>query len=152
MMIVHVTDISTWGWYSMLVACFRLVHDNCTCYRCWYTKCIICMLQAWVHCAGISCIIACYGIGTIIPDCDCQHGILYYHIDRSWLGISDMDRFCWVKFRLFLCGSRWLENLPFSNSLLATLVWIFNLNSELETCAGNLDLQLGTHIYGFCRL
>ena len=119
-----------------------------------YTKCIICILQAWVHCAGISCIIACYGIDTIIPDCDCQHGILYYHIDRSRLGISDMDRFCWVKFRLFLCGSRWvwLENLPFSNSLLATLVWIFNLNLELETCAGNLDLQLGTHIYGFCRL
>ena len=27
-----------------------------------YTKCIICMLQWWVHCAGISCTIACHGI------------------------------------------------------------------------------------------
>ena len=55
---------------------------------------MICMLQLGVHCAGISCTIACYGIGTIIPDYDCQHGILYYHIYRSRLGISDMDRFC----------------------------------------------------------
>ena len=38
--------------------------------------------------------IACYGIGTIIPDCDCQHGILSYRIHRLPLGISDMDRFC----------------------------------------------------------
>ena len=59
-----------------------------------YIKCIICMLQVCVHCAGISCTIACYGIGTIIPDCDCQDEILYYRIHHSRLGISDMDRFC----------------------------------------------------------
>ena len=35
-MIAHVTDVRTWGLYSMLVACFGLGHDDCTCYRCWY--------------------------------------------------------------------------------------------------------------------
>ena len=59
MMIVHATDVSTWGLY---------------------TKCMICMLQVGVHCSGIICTIACYGIGTILPDCDCQHEILYYRI------------------------------------------------------------------------
>ena len=56
MMIVHVTDVSTWGLY---------------------TKCMICMLQVGVHCASIICTIACYGIGTNTSDCDCQHE---YHI------------------------------------------------------------------------
>ena len=55
MMIVHVTDVSTWGLY---------------------TKCMIYMLQVGVHCASIIvCTIACYLIGTNIPDCDCQHGM-----------------------------------------------------------------------------
>ena len=54
MMIVHVTGVSTLGLY---------------------TKCTICMLQVGVHSAGIICAIACYGIGTIIPDCNCQHRI-----------------------------------------------------------------------------
>ena len=45
MMIVHVTDVSTWGLY---------------------TKCMICMLQVGVHCADIIFTIACYGIGTIL--------------------------------------------------------------------------------------
>ena len=50
MMIVHVTDVSTLGLFSMLVACFRLVPDDCTCYRCSYMGIvhqmhIICMLQ-----------------------------------------------------------------------------------------------------------
>ena len=145
-MIVHVTDVSTCGLYSMLVACFRLVLTivPVSGVGTWvlYIKWIICMIQVWVHCAGISCSIACYGIGTIIPDCDCQHGIFYYRIHCSRLGISDMNRFCWVKFQLFLCSSWWVwwENLPFFNGLLATLVWIFNLNLELETCAGDLDL------------
>ena len=49
-MIVHVTDVSTWGLY---------------------TKFMICMLQVGVHGAGIICTIACYGIGTILSDCDC---------------------------------------------------------------------------------
>ena len=73
MMIVHATDVST----------CRL-----------YTKCMICMLQVGVHYAGIICTIACYGIGTIISDCDCQHGISYYRIYRSRHGVSEMDRFC----------------------------------------------------------
>ena len=39
-----------------------------------------------------------------------------------------------------------MENLQFSNCLLAISEWIFNLNLELKTCTWNLDLQLGTHI------
>ena len=66
-MLVHVSDVSTWGLD---------------------TKCMICMLQVGAHCAGIICTIACYGIGTIIPDGDCQHGITYYCIYRSRLGVS----------------------------------------------------------------
>ena len=66
MIMVHVIDVSTCGLYSMLVACFGLVPCDCTCYRCWHMgmvlKCIICRLQEWVHCAGISCTITCYGI------------------------------------------------------------------------------------------
>ena len=66
------TCYSCWGMglYSMLVACFGLVHDDCTCRRCWYMGIVHqmhnCMSQVWVHCDGISCTIACYGIGTII--------------------------------------------------------------------------------------
>ena len=73
MTIVHVTDVSTWGLY---------------------TKCMICMLQLGVHCAGIICTIACYGIGRIIPDCDCRCEISHSRIYRSRLIVSDMDRFC----------------------------------------------------------
>ena len=69
----HVTDVNTWGLY---------------------TKCMICMLHVVVHCADITCTVACYGIGTIIPDCDCQHEISYYRIYCSRLGVPDMDRFC----------------------------------------------------------
>ena len=91
MMIVHVTDVSTWELYSLLVECFELVHDDCTCYRCWYMGMVHQMHNLHVtvvHCASINCTIACCGIGTIIPDCDCQHGILYYRIYHSRLGIS----------------------------------------------------------------
>ena len=72
-MIVPVTDVSTLGLY---------------------TKSMICMLQLEVRCAGNICTIACYGIGAILPDCDCQHGISYCHIYRSRLGVLDMDHFC----------------------------------------------------------
>ena len=81
MTIVPVTDASTCGLY---------------------TKCMICMLQVGVQCAGIICTIACYGIGTINTDCDCQHGISYYRIYRSRLGVSDMDCFCRILFLSFL--------------------------------------------------
>ena len=85
MMIVLVTDVSTWGLY---------------------TKCMICKLQLGVHCASIICTISCYGIGTNISDCDCQHGISYYCIYRSRLGVSVWivsaefisSRFCRVQF------------------------------------------------------
>ena len=73
MTIVPVTGVGTWVWYS---------------------KCIIYMLQLRVHYAGSSCTIAFYGIGTIIPDCDCQHGILYYRIYILRLFFADMYRFC----------------------------------------------------------
>ena len=33
MMIVHVTDVSTWGLYSIPEACFGLVHDEYTMYN-----------------------------------------------------------------------------------------------------------------------
>ena len=66
-MVVHVTDVSTWGLY---------------------TKCMICMLLVGVHCAGIICTIACYGIDTILSDCDCQYGISYYRIYCSRLVLS----------------------------------------------------------------
>ena len=45
MMIVDVTDVSTRGLY---------------------TKCMIGMLQVGIHCAGIICTVACYGIDTIL--------------------------------------------------------------------------------------
>ena len=81
-----------------------------------------------------------------------------YRIYLSRLGVSDMDRICWIWFLSFLlsylqfvslqeCGSRWiwLENLQFSNCLLATLVRILDLDSEL-------GYSTRTHICGFCRL
>ena len=67
MMIVHVTDVSTWGLY---------------------TKCMICMLLVGVHCGGITYTIACYGIGTNISDYDCQHGISYHRIYHLRFGVS----------------------------------------------------------------
>ena len=151
-MTAHVTDISRWGLYSMLVACFGLVRDNCTCYRCWYMGMVHQLHN--LHVTGVSTLCWYYLYQCMlwdwhnISDCDCQHEISYCRIYRSRFGISDMDRFCWVKFRLFLLRFMviWLENLPFPNGLLATSVWIFNLNSELETCTPNLDLQLWTHI------
>ena len=137
MMIVHITDVSTWGLY---------------------TKCMICMLQVGVHFAGIIWTFACYGIGTIISDCDCQHGMTYYRIYHSRLGVSDMNRFCWIWFFSFLlssfqfvslheCGSRWVwfKNLKFSNCLLGISVWIFDWYTVLETCTGTwiIDWELG---------
>ena len=117
-----------------------------------------CMLQLRVHYAGIICTIACHGINTNISDCDCQHEISYYCIYCSRPSVSDMYHFYWVNFNLCFFSwmhSRWvwLENLPFSNGLLATLVWIFNLNSELETCTGtwifNWELGLETWIFNW---
>ena len=156
--------------HSMFTARFGLVHDDCTCYRCWYirlcTKCMICMLQVGVHCAGIICTIACYGIGTIISDCDCQHGMSYYCIYRLTLGVSDMDHFCWIWFFSFLLSSFQFAFLcmsavhgefdwRISSSLFArnfgTNLWLvlgtwnlyWDLNFLLGTWTGNLDLQLG---------
>ena len=131
---------------SMLAACFGLVHDDCTCYRCWYmglySKWIICLLQVWVHCAGSSCtIIACYGIGTIIPDCDCQPGILYYRNYCSRLGISDMDHFCWVNFHLFLCMSA--VHGEFDLRICNTLTVCSQLQYGSSTWIRNLKLVLG---------
>ena len=59
MMIVHVTDVSTLGFYTK------------------------CMFQVGLHGAGIISTIACYRIGALIPDCDCQYAISYYCIYRS---------------------------------------------------------------------
>ena len=76
---VHVTDVSRFGLY---------------------TKCMIYMLQVGVHCVGIICTIACYGIGTIIPDCDCQHGIIIFIVQDSvfqiWIVSAEFcsSRFC----------------------------------------------------------
>ena len=69
------------------------------------------LLKVWVHCAGICYTIACYGIGTIIPDYLCQHGISHYRIYRSRLGVSVLivllNLFLLVSgefnFSLFLC-------------------------------------------------
>ena len=68
MMIVQVTDVSTWGLY---------------------TKCIVCMLQVGVHCAGIICTIVCYGIGTIIRlvIVDMEYHIIIFIIRDSVLQI-----------------------------------------------------------------
>ena len=131
---------------SILAACFGLVHDD-WCYRCSFMWIIHQMHD--LHVTGNIFPITCYGIGTILPDCDCQHGIFYYHIYRSQLCVSDMDRFCWIWFFSFLqssvqfvslheCGSLWvsLENLQFSSSLIAISVRIFDWYSVLETCTG----------------
>ena len=64
MMIVHVTDVSTWGLY---------------------TKCMICMLLVGVHCASIICSIACYGIGTIfrIVIVNMEYHIIIFIVQHS---------------------------------------------------------------------
>ena len=126
-MILHVTDVSTWELY---------------------TKCMVCMLQVGVHCAGIICTIGCYGIGTIfrIVIVNMEYYIIVFIVRDSvfqiWILSAELNSGCFFTFN----GEFDLENWPFSTDLLATSVWIFNLNSELETCTGNLDLQLGTHI------
>ena len=70
MMIVHVTDVSTWGLY---------------------TKCLICILQVLVHCAGIICTIACYGIGTIflIVIVNMEYHIIYSMINKLFILFHD---------------------------------------------------------------
>ena len=113
MMIVPVTGVGTWEFYI---------------------KCTICMLQVWVQCAGISCTIACNGIGTINSDCDCQHGISYYRIYRSRFDVSV-----------------WIVSAEFVSSrfccVLDTWNFYWDLNLRLGTWTGNLDLQLGlTHL------
>ena len=115
------------GLYSMLVACFGLVPDDCTHYMCWYMGIVhqmhnLYVTKVWVHCAGISCTIACYGIGTIIPDCNCQYLILYYCIYLSRLGVSVWiisaeffsSRFCWVLGTWNLFVRRVILHSPFS--------------------------------------
>ena len=79
-----------------------------------------------------------------IPNCDCEHGILYYRTHRSWLCFSDFDRFCWILFFSFLLliavgffawvqfkVSLGLENVQFSNGMITTSMRIFDLDSEL---------------------
>ena len=67
MTIVHVTGVSTKGLYTKCMICMLwLVHEGYRTYGLYYTKCTICMLHELVHCDGIICTIACYGIGTII--------------------------------------------------------------------------------------
>ena len=95
-MIVHVTDVSAWGLY---------------------TKCMICMLQVGVNCAGIICTIACYGISTTFLIVIVNMELLYYPIYCSRLGVSVWivsaefvsSRFCRVQFQsvsLHDCDSR----------------------------------------------
>ena len=161
---VHVIDVSTWGLYSMRVACFRLVHADCTCYSCWtvgtwvwYTKCmfacyrceyIVLVLVVQLHVVGLA-------QSFLMVIVNMEYFIIIFIIRNSvfqiWIVSAELNSGC------FFCGSCpswwvWLENLSFSNGLLATSVCIFNLNSELETGTGNLDLQLETHICEFCRL
>ena len=132
MTIVPVTGVGTWVWY---------------------TKCIIYMLQLWLHCAGSSCTIALYGIGTIIPDCDCQHGILYYCIYSlrlffcryvSFLLSSIFFHFCWFNFSVLFFA--WVVHSEFdwriwnfltvcSQFLYGSSTW--NLHWELVSSTGN---------------
>ena len=114
------------------------------------------MLQLGVHCAGIISTIACYWIGTIIPDCDCQHGISYYHIYRLRLCVSDMDRFCWVNFSLrFFAWVRFMVRLIGEFAVLQlfarNLVLIFDWYSVPETCVGTwiFDWELGLETWIF---
>ena len=129
MMIVPVTGVGTWVFYI---------------------KCIVCMLQVWVHCAGISCSIACHGIGTINPDYDCQYGnhiIAFIVWDsvfqfRSFL----LNLFLLVsaafKFSLFLCmiaihgefDWRICSSLTVCSQLRygsSTVTWYLNLNPHI---------------------
>ena len=117
MMIVHVTGVSTWGLYTKCTICMlRLVHED---YRTWglYTKCMICMLHVWVHCAGIICTIACYGIGTIkiflIVIVNMEYDIIVFiahdSVFQIWIISAEFgsSRFCWVNFSL--CFFTWVR-------------------------------------------
>ena len=121
---------------------------------CWYYL-YSCMLWDWHN----------------ISDCDCQHGISYYPIYCSRLGVSvwivsaefGSPRFCWVHFSLFLCLSvvhgefhwRICSTLLFAqnfgtNLRLVLSIWnlYWDLNLRLGTWIENLDLQLGlTHLW-----
>ena len=100
-----------------------------------------------------------------VPNCDCEHGIWYYRTYHLRLGFSDIDRFCciwcflfllliavgflaWVRFKVSLG----LENVPFSNCLIATSICIFNLDSELglglKSSTGTLIFNWDPHIWG----
>ena len=96
-----------------------------------YIKYIICMLQVWVHCSGISYTIAFYGIGTINSDCDCQHGISYYRIYRSRFGVS-----VWIVSAEFV-SSRCCWTLSTWN-----LYWDLNFRFVLETWIFNWDSHI----------
>ena len=137
MMIVHVTDVSRWGLY---------------------TKCMICMLQVGVHCAGIICTIACYGLVQyfLIVIVNMEYYIIIFivcdWVFQIWIVSAEFgsSRFCWVQLSLFLCMSavhgeydwRSCSSLIVYSQFryeFSTGIWSLKLVLGLEFSTGNLD-------------
>ena len=135
----------------------RLVHEDCRTWRL-YNKCPICMLQVWVHCASISCTIACYGFVRmifLIVIVNMEYDIIVFIVRDSvfqiWIVSAEFgsSRFCWVNFILcFFVWVRFMVHLIWRIHSLAdaqlrykSLTLICNLKLVLgfEFLTGNLD-------------
>ena len=108
MTIIHVTDVSTWGLYTKCMILQVTVGST----LCWYYL-HNCLLWDWYNNSWL-------WLSTWIS---------YYRINCSRLSISDMDRFCWVNFSLF----------------------VFDCYSALETCIETwiFDWELGLDTWIF---
>ena len=144
--------ISTWGLHTKCMICMlRLVHED---HRTWrlFNKCMIWMLQVWVHCAGVSCTIACYVIGTImflIVSLNMKYDVIIFIIHNAVFQIWII----WAEFgssRFFLCMSAVHDEFDWRICSSLTVCLQFQYESStgtrylkhvlgLEFSTGNLD-------------
>ena len=164
MTIVPVTGVCTCGLYTKCKICMLwLVHEDhmtwglhnkswFTCYRYGY---IVLVLVVQLHVMGLveSCSWLWLWTWNMI--------LLYFSLVKCFrYGSFLLNLVLLVPAELIsVCVSLheygslwvWLENLKFSNCLLAISVQIFDLNSELETCTGTriFDYELGLKTWIF---
>ena len=104
-----------------------------------YTKCIICMLHVWVHCAGISYTIACYVIGQsfLIVIVNLEFYIIIFIVRdlvfQTWIVSAELNSGCFfavhgefdwrICHSLMVCSQLWY----------GSSTWIRNLKLVLGT-------------------
>ena len=127
MTMVHVTGVSTWGFYMKCMICkLRLVHKNYL-YNCmswdWYNNILIVIVNMEYHIIVLM----------------ARDSVFQISIVSAEFGSS---RFCWVNFSL--CFFAWVCSMVRWRICSSLTVWSQLLYESLTgTWTGNLDLQLG---------